>query len=383
MWRVLAVACALARTCDAACPGQNLKPNPRDPGERGPWRVGGRRLTNITEREFDVDVFFPGSGAAQGVYSYDLRVHTPPGVRSHLPDSICTPDSVCPSFPDRDDEGLAGVYEGLEIDSEHGPFPVVFYVHGTAGWGSASLHMQAHWASRGFVVVGIDYPGITLFDLLGVTELILPPPTDQAGDTRLMLAELRSMLNPQLEWLQGRLDLDRIGAVGHSAGGGATGGLGDIANVVIPMAGGAPSNDPHGDSALVLGAAARIRGYEDYEHEPKRLLIIEATGHQFCTDLCWIGREYDGIAQIAEDHGVWQAPLFRSLANGGCNFDGATRYLSPEAGWRLSNYVISGTLEETLMCDEDMTRALEVTGALPHAYDFREELPPLPADQRL
>lgn len=312
-------------------------------------------------------------------YSYDLRVHTPPIVRSHLPDSLCTADSVCPAFPDRD--GFAGVYTGVDIDATHGPFPVVFYVHGTAGWGSASLHMEAHWASRGFIVIGIDYPGIRLYDLLGLTELIIPPPTNQAGDTRLMLAALHAMEEPQLAWLHDRMDLRHVGAVGHSAGGSATGGLGDIASVVVPMAGGAPSNSPHADSALVLGgehdnAGARIRGYEDYEHHPKRLLILEATGHQFCTDLCWIGRDHDGIAQIAEDHGVWQAPLFRGLANGGCNFDGQTRYLSPEDGWRLSNYVVAATLEETLMCDAEMTRALALTGGLPHAADFREELSP-------
>ena len=48
-----------------------------------------------------------------------------------------------------------------------------------------------------------------------------------------------------------------------------------------------------------------------YEHMPKRLMVIERAGHQFCSDLCWIGRDHGGIADIAERAGVWQAPLFR------------------------------------------------------------------------
>ena len=42
-----------------------------------------------------------------------------------------------------------------------------------------------------------------------------------------------------------------------------------------------------------------------YEHMPKRLMVIERAGHQFCSDLCWIGRDHGGIADIAERAGVW------------------------------------------------------------------------------
>ena len=66
--------------------------------------------------------------------------------------------------------------------------------HASMAWTTNATWLrltQAHWASRGFIVVGINYPGITLRDLLGVTELIPPPPTDQAGDTRLMHAEMQ------------------------------------------------------------------------------------------------------------------------------------------------------------------------------------------------
>eukprot|EP00811_Abedinium_folium_P007817 NODE_17213_length_955_cov_6.591787.p3 GENE.NODE_17213_length_955_cov_6.591787~~NODE_17213_length_955_cov_6.591787.p3 ORF type:complete len:157 (-),score=50.61 NODE_17213_length_955_cov_6.591787:262-732(-) len=145
------------------------------------------------------------------------------------------------------------------------------------------------------------------------------------------------------------------------------------------MAGGSPSNSPHGDSAFVLGgeydgAQSRINGYNNYHHAPKRLLLVEHAGHQFCTDLCWIGKDHDGVAGIAAAHGVWQAPMFSGLANAGCNFAGNTRYLAAEPGWHISNYVLAAAFEETLMCDAHMTERLTETRTLPHAFDYRQEL---------
>lgn len=379
MYRVTALL-ALAAAADAGCAGQKLLNNPRNPALSGPWPVGTSRIVGITERNFSVDFFYPavvGSEKSAPPFSYDLRDYVPPGVKRHLPDSLCTPDAVCPVY--KDEDGFVGVYENLALDTQHGPYPVLFYVHGTAAWGYASLKMTAHWASRGFVVVGIDYPGITLHDLLGLTELIIPPPTDQPGDTRLMLKELESMADPRLEFLKGHLDLGHVGVAGHSAGGGAVSGLGDIAQVVVPMAGGSPSNNPHAESAFVLGgeddgAQSRIRGYENYDYAPKRLLLVKDAGHQFCTDLCWIGAKYNGVAGIAAEHGVWQAPLFKGLANNGCNFDGVTKYLAPEPGWHLSNYVLSAVFEETLMCDSSMTEKLSETSFQQHVYDYRQQL---------
>eukprot|EP01062_Namystynia_karyoxenos_P083842 TRINITY_DN9740_c0_g2_i1.p1 TRINITY_DN9740_c0_g2~~TRINITY_DN9740_c0_g2_i1.p1 ORF type:complete len:427 (+),score=150.32 TRINITY_DN9740_c0_g2_i1:96-1283(+) len=376
-------AAAVAAAALADCPGQRLLQRPADPAVRGPWAVSHKRVEGITARNFSVDFFFPaqpGSEKGGTPWSYDLRDHVPPGIRRKLPDSLCTPDAACPVF--KDEDGFAGVWENLPLDREHGPYPVVFYVHGTAAWGAASVKLEAHLASRGFVVVGIDYPGIMLKDLLGVTELIIPPPTDQPGDTRLMHGELLSMADPRLAWLKGHIDASNVGVMGHSAGGMAVARLGDIAKVVVPMAGGGPDNTPHGESAMVLGgetdgiisAQSCIRGYESYEHTPKRLLVLAAAGHQFCTDLCWIAKDHGGIAQVAADNGVWQAPLMRSLADDGCNFRGITKFLSPEAGWALSNFALAAVFEETLQCDAAMTGVLSSTSAKANVFDYQERL---------
>eukprot|EP01062_Namystynia_karyoxenos_P083844 TRINITY_DN9740_c0_g2_i3.p2 TRINITY_DN9740_c0_g2~~TRINITY_DN9740_c0_g2_i3.p2 ORF type:complete len:423 (+),score=152.24 TRINITY_DN9740_c0_g2_i3:96-1271(+) len=377
-------AAAVAAAALADCPGQRLLQRPADPAVRGPWAVSHKRVEGITARNFSVDFFFPaqpGSEKGGTPWSYDLRDHVPPGIRRKLPDSLCTPDAACPVF--KDEDGFAGVWTDLPLDTEHGPYPVVFYVHGTAAWGAASCKLEAIWASRGFVVVGIDYPGITLKDLLGITELIIPPRTDQPGDTRLMHGELLSMADPRLAWLKGHVNATNVAVAGHSAGAMAVDHLGDMARVVIPMAGGGPDNSPHGESAMVLSGQLDgivsdkgcIRGYENYKHAPKRLMVMANAGHQVWTDLCWIAKDHGGIAKVAADHGVWQAPLMHKLADDGCNFNGVTKYIAPAAGWTLANRMLNAAFEETLMCDGAMTALLSKTAAVANVYEYREQLP--------
>ena len=52
-----------------------------------------------------------------------------------------------------------------QAPAETGSPPVVF-VHGTAGFRSQSLEIVTHWASRGFVVIAADHPGLYLGDLI-------------------------------------------------------------------------------------------------------------------------------------------------------------------------------------------------------------------------
>ena len=81
-------------------------------------------------------------------------------------------------------------------------FPVIVFVHGTAGWRSQSLSLVSHWASRGFVVVAADYPGICLHDLLDAVDRPLSrhPRVDQVRRCRLLTASSHtpiSLLNDQ------------------------------------------------------------------------------------------------------------------------------------------------------------------------------------------
>jgi len=92
------------------------------------------------------------------------------------------------------------------------------------GRGETTALQSAHaadLASHGYVVVGMDHPGDTQILDLGDGQLV-PPVIEQASEETIAIRErdMRFVLS-RLGSLRGigRLDLDRIGAFGHSNGG--------------------------------------------------------------------------------------------------------------------------------------------------------------------
>jgi hypothetical protein len=136
------------------CEGAKLLINPEDPALPGPWPVGARTVT-IAERT--TEIWYPAEpGSAAGVEPevYDIRLYLPPEEQGKIPDDAA-PWQAC------------GCYRDLPLDTDHGPYPVIVFIHGTAGFRTQSLTFMTHWASRGFVVVSSDHTGITLADVLG------------------------------------------------------------------------------------------------------------------------------------------------------------------------------------------------------------------------
>ena len=205
----------------AGCSGQSLLALPSDPSARGPWPVGAR---TVTLAGLTVEVWYPatpGSDAGQMPAVYDIREHLPAADAAKIPDAD-NPWQSCDCV------------RALPLDDGHGPYPLVLFVHGTAAFRTQSLTFMTHWASRGFVVVAADHPGIQLKDVLA-SPLGLPGASDQAGDANKILDALAAP-SGDIAFLAGHLDGARIAASGHSAGGGAIAGLGGRAAVLIPMA---------------------------------------------------------------------------------------------------------------------------------------------------
>jgi len=220
-------------------------------------------------------------------------------------------------------------------------------------------------------VVAADHPGIQLYDELNIIDGVLPPKTDQAGDGRGILTALQSQTSfPQgFTILTGHMDWKKVAVIGHSAGGFATDTFGDLADVLIPMAGFAPKPGTRVKSSLVLAARndtivaydEELAAYDTLKMTPRRFASVDALGHLFCSDLCWIGASAGGIVQIAIDHGIDAAKLFADLGQNGCAYLNAkkgTHYLQPECGWAFVNYASAAALEETLRCDTTMTAKL-------------------------
>eukprot|EP00004_Rigifila_ramosa_P026116 TRINITY_DN79_c0_g1_i3.p2 TRINITY_DN79_c0_g1~~TRINITY_DN79_c0_g1_i3.p2 ORF type:complete len:391 (+),score=98.63 TRINITY_DN79_c0_g1_i3:667-1839(+) len=371
---------ALAASAAALCPGQNLRINPEDPSQHGAYPIGVREMviphptTRDPNRKLITVIWYPAAVPATVPAVFDIRVKLPDRYNESIPDennpwNICD-DPVC--------------QYGLPLDETRGPYPVKIHVHGTGAWSTASLHNAAHWASRGFVVVACDHPGITLKDMLtydGSASYI-----DQKGDVLRLIEALSIWDVPETLFLQGHVNITNLAVSGHSAGGSAVATLGSYARVLIPMASsGVSANDPNTmlESVLVLGGIedgiVNYRGQQaGYEASPapKRLAGCEMTGHHFCTEMCYLGRDQGGIAQIAIDHDIPEGALFKFLAEDGCDYYYTGEFLQPETHtWPFTNFATSAAMEEVMMCDERMADKLaNIQTYLPWTGEYREQL---------
>ena len=150
----------------AGCGGAVRYAPPEDPAEPGPYPVGVR---TVDVDGLLVDVWYPAAlGSVGEPVRYDIRDALGSKDRALIPDDDA-PYQVCDCARD------------LPVDAATGPFPAVVFVHGTASFRNQSLTTVTHWASRGFVVVAADHPGLTLADTLA-----LLCPGDPSGTTDLV-----------------------------------------------------------------------------------------------------------------------------------------------------------------------------------------------------
>lgn len=344
------------------CEGSKLLALPDDPSARGPWAVGAKtvKIAGLT-----AEVWYPaaaGSDAGKAKATYDLREHLPAADRAKIPDAD-SPLQPCDCVRE------------LPLDVDHGPYPIVVFVHGTAGFRTQSLTFMTHWASRGFVVIAADHPGITLDAILGGGG----GAADQAGDARKIVAALATP-SDGLAFLASHVDPKRVALAGHSAGGGAVASLADVpgARVIMPMAARGVNAGPSVKSTLVLGGktdgiALYSRVQDGYDASPvkKRLVGLANAGHLAFSDLCAIGKDKGGLLQIATDHGIQVNPLIARLSRDGCD----AMSLAPEAGWSIVDYATSAVLEEELACAPSATDKLaRIQTALPNVAEYREQL---------
>lgn len=326
-------------TTTTACADRVTLPVPLDPQQPGPWPVGARtlQLGGLTTEVWYPAV--PGSEAGLPTATYDIRKHLAEADAAKISDAA-NPLQQCNCVRD------------LPVDTSRGPYPLIVFVHGTAAFRSQSLQHVTHWVSRGFVVVSQDHPGLELKDVLAFNF-----GAEQEANTRALLASFRTALP---DFLQGAVDMTRMAAIGHSAGGGAIEALGDEPGmqVLIPLASGGTVAGPYLRSSLVLAGDSdgvvqlpqTRKGY-DKSPLPKRLVVLAGAGHLAFSDLCLIGASQGGILQVALDSGIEVLPLIATLARDGC----APEDLAPEKGFAIIHGATSAALEEHLTCRGDQS----------------------------
>jgi len=347
---------------EGACPGTTLRPRPADTAARGPWAVGAR---TVQIEGLTAEVWYPAEDPGPGVdpVVYDVRQSLPASEQDKISDED-NPWQTCDCYRD------------LPIDAQSGPYPVILFVHGTAGFRTQSLPHMTHWASRGFVVIAADHPGLWLADLLGLACGEPMVPQDLQGDLGAMVAAARGELGG-LEDFADRLDPERIAATGHSAGGAAVAQSGGFARVVIPMAAGGVEAGEALESSLVLGAlsdsvvafSSQLDGYESTPPR-KRLVGIANTGHLAFSEMCALRNAAgDDLIEIAQANDICGAQLANGL------FQCDESFVPDAEGWDIIHFASSAVLEETLHCEPGASAELSlIKGRYPVVLEFREEL---------
>lgn len=214
----------------------------------GPYLVGTREIELVDPtrqeiygedpggpREFTAQIWYPAAPTAD-----DQRAPWMPAIEGAGP--VIARDFGLPPFALGHLQHVeANAFLGAPPASTGGPFPTLIFSHGWEGFKEQNIYQVEELASHGYVVVGIKHTYgavLTVFpdgrqlpsdqDALpaGVSQSAYDRASDRlseqwAGDIGWTLDEL-ARWNGDGEWfLAGRLDLNTVGVLGHSTGGGA------------------------------------------------------------------------------------------------------------------------------------------------------------------
>jgi dienelactone hydrolase len=220
-----------------------------------------------------------------------------------------------------------------------GPYPVVMFSHGFAGFPEQSADLVTHLASWGFVVVAPDHVERSLSGLLGTASkgvAVREDPEVLSASLDAAVADAKDEASP----LHGLMDLDKVAVAGHSAGASAaylTASSDDRVKAFIAYSVGTGRPDDSGKAAdrpvpdvpgmVMLGTkdgiiepAASEKVYEGM-NPPKYLVEIADAGHLVFSDICLIGKDQGGLVQLTKDAGLDLGQDLLRLASDGCEPD--------------------------------------------------------------
>ena len=293
---------------------------------------------------------------------YDMRAWLPQDLAQRIPDTACTRLEM-------------DAYRDLPIAD--GPFPVVVFSHGLAGYRMQSSAIMSHLASWGFVVAAPEHAERGLAIILESGA----PSGDDAPAALSQTLDLLETLNETDADFQGRFDLSMVAAAGHSMGSAATASVSqeDRVDAWVTLAGAGFGDGPVKPLLMMGGSNDGLATpsvlNDSYERQPtnkKRFVSVQDAGHLGFTDICLVGRSQGGLLEIAQNYGLEIAEVLLTLANDGCQEEA----LPPEEVFPIVNHymvahlrasfgidsVLRGFDENTRGCFGDRVAELRVLG---------------------
>jgi len=320
---------------------------PDDPAfaESGPFAVG---VTSLSLPDRKVEVWYPAAPVPDGtpVATYSQLDALPENLASLAPSLLpagTSPDILTVTMTD--------TYRDVPSSTD-GPFPLVLFSHGFGSFRLDASALVRGMASWGFVVAAPDHVE------RGRTALVTGQVVrDPDRDVQVLLDTI-DLVGSAGGVLSGLTDTDRVGAVGHSAGGRAV--LTALSEPEIDVAVGwaaagradvpAPEKPSMNIAALVdvLVPVEEVRAIYAGMAPPKRLVVIDGAGHNSFTDICLAVRSGSDLIGIAQSIGF---DLPESLAAGavdGCGPEAIDTML----GWQITQSFTVAQLRSGLGLDD-------------------------------
>jgi predicted dienelactone hydrolase len=278
--------------------------------KRGPYAVGETTL-KLPTNQAPVEVWYP----ARKKDARDLP-KAQYDVVDWLPDffKALVPAGESVTYPSG---GVRGV------DVAQGRFPLVVFSHGYAGYRDQSSFLTAWLASWGFVVAAPDHHSRDLTKVLGGPT----GSTTDVDDLRETVTLMTKSAKARSGRFAGHIDTKLVGAVGHSAGGGAIQEFAAADRRVTTFVGLAPGTRegklPRQPGLIMAGStdgiipSDRIIAAYDKLRGPKRLVVVNG-GHHAFSDLCEVGSDQGGLLAVAEILHLPVPDQLKSLATDGC-----------------------------------------------------------------
>ncbi len=294
---------------------------------KGPFGVGETTL-HLASNGAAVHVWYPASPSSyHGTpATYDVKNLLPESIKKLFKSVAGVP------YPSG---GITGVAMA------DGRFPMVVFSHGFAGFSTQSTFLTAHLASWGFVVAAPEHIDRDLTSVLnrylsgqGLNEGQSYDVTDLSNTISLMATENQISSSTFYR----HLDMNRVGAVGHSAGGSAVEKLAVVdpsVKVFVGLAGasygafgqtatGAGSTVPSKPGLLMYGTEDKVvtpggmtSAYNALK-PPKRLIGLQGSGHLVFSDICRLAVSRGGLVALAEAAGLPIPAGLDTLGTDGC-----------------------------------------------------------------